>query len=403
MPDTGLIDAYATEVKAEFESILEFWMKNLPDENYGGYAGRIKGDNARDQISEKGAVLNSRILWTFSAAYNHTGEGQYLEYADRAYRYLVEHFIDPVHGGVYWTLNQNGEPAETKKLISAQAFAIYGLSEYFKCDPLVEVLSAAVNIFKLIEEHGLDKVNGGYAEAFDREWAPLEDQRVHDNDENEKKSMKTQLHLVEAYASLFMVWQDEKLKSALVALLNNFNEHIINKETGHVELFFDEKWNPKSNIVSYGHDIEAAWLLVEAAGLTGEEELMEKFQQVAVRLAGAATEGLDDDGALWYEKVNGNMIREKHWWPQAEAMVGFFNTWQLSNDVSFLERSINSWRFIQQVLLDTPAGEWHWGVDEHNNPLPGKDKAGIWKCPYHNVRACIEILNRTTTMGLSAD
>src|SRR5687767_3030371 len=146
MPDTVLIDAYATEVKAEFDSILEFWMKNMPDENYGGYVGRIKGDNSRDQISEKGAVLNSRILWTFSAAYNHTGEGQYLEYADRAYRYLVEHFIDPVHGGVYWTLNQNGEPAETKKLISAQAFAIYGLSEYFKCDPLVEVLSAAVNI-----------------------------------------------------------------------------------------------------------------------------------------------------------------------------------------------------------------------------------------------------------------
>ncbi|HTE23176.1 AGE family epimerase/isomerase [Flavitalea sp.] len=403
MPDSAILDTYALEVKTELDSILGYWMKNMPDEQYGGYIGRIKDDNSRDIKSEKGSVLNSRILWTFSAAYNHTGEGQYLEYADRAYRYFVEHFIDQVYGGVYWTLDQNGSPADSKKQIYAQAFAIYGLSEYYKCDPLPEILSAAINIFQLIENHSFDKEHGGYIEDFGRDWNQVNELSLGDKDPNKKKSMNTHLHLVEAYANLLMVWPDEKLRICLVQLMNNFADHIINKETGHLNLFFDEEWNLKSSVVSFGHDVEAAWLLQEAAHFTGEEDLVEKFQQVSISLATAAARGLDDDGGLWYEKDGDHLVREKHWWPQAEAMVGFFNTWQITNDDSFFERSLGSWRFVKTNLLDSHAGEWHWGVDEQNQPMIGQDKAGIWKCPYRNGRACMEILNRITTMGLSTD
>jgi mannobiose 2-epimerase len=400
MSDATILDDYALEIKTELDSILEYWMKNMPDDVNGGYIGRIGSNNIRDTNSLKGSVLNSRILWTFSAAYNHTGEGKYLEYADRAYGYFVEHFIDRDSGGVYWTVDPKGNPVDTNKHIYAQAFAIYGLSEYFKCDPLAEVLVAAINIFNLIENYSLDKEHGGYLEAFARDWSPIADLRLSEKDVNAKKSMNTHLHLVEAYANLLMIWPDEKLKAALVRLLQNFQDHIINHETGHLELFFDEEWNRQSETVSFGHDVEAAWLLQEAAGLTGEEELTEKFQQVSLDLATAAARGLDEDGALWYGEQGNQLVREKHWWPQAESMVGFFNAWQLNNDISYLEKSVNSWRFVKSNLLDTGAGEWHWGVDEQNQPIPGQDKAGIWKCPYHNARACMEILNRITTIGL---
>jgi mannobiose 2-epimerase len=400
MLDTTILDDYALEVKTELDSILEYWMKNMPDDVNGGYIGRIKDDNSRDVTALKGAVLNSRILWTFAAAYNHTGEGKYLEYADRAFRYLANYFIDPDHGGVYWTVAPNGDPADTKKQIYAQAFAIYALAEYYKCDPVSEVILPAINIFQLIENHSFDKENGGYTEAFARDWNPISDLRLSEKDANEKKTMNTHLHLVEAYANLITVWPDEKLKDCLVRLLNNFPDHIIDKETGHLNLFFDELWNNKSTIVSFGHEIEAAWVLQEAAALTGEEELIEKFQQVSLNLAAAGAVGLDEDGGLWYEKDGDHLVREKHWWSQAEAMVGFFNAWQLRNDTTYLERSLKSWNFIKTSLLDLPAGEWHWGVDGQNLPLAEKDKAGIWKCPYHNARACMEILNRITTLGL---
>jgi mannobiose 2-epimerase len=400
MTEVELLDIYAAEVQSELTGILEYWMKNMPDNQFGGYIGRIKDDNTRDAQSQKGSVLNSRILWAFSAAYNQTGEGKYLDHADRAYRYFIEHFIDKEYGGVYWSVEHNGEPADTKKQIYAQAFAIYALAEYYKCDPSQEVLLAAIDIFQHIEKHSFDNEHGGYLEAFSREWDLLSDQRLSEKDANEKKTMNTHLHLLEAYANLFIILPDDKLKERISKLLDNFLDHFINENTGHLELYFDDEWNLKSTTISYGHDVEAAWLLPEAAELTGEEDIIEKFHQASVNLATAAVTGLDEDGGLWYESNAGNMVREKHWWVQAEAMVGFFNAWQINNDAAFLEKSYSSWHFIKTSLLDQPAGEWHWGTDENNVLMSNKDKAGLWKCPYHNARACMVILNRIMTLDV---
>ena len=400
MTEIELLDTYAAEVQSELNNILDYWMKNMPDQQYGGYIGRIKGDNTRDVKSQKGCVLNSRILWTFSAAYNQTGEGKYLDHADRAYRYFVEHFIDREYGGVYWTVEYNGEPADTKKHIYAQAFAIYALAEYYKCDPSQEVLQAAIDIFQHIEKYSFDNEHGGYLQAFSREWELLSDMRLSEKHANEKKAMNTHLHLVEAYSNLFIVLPDERLKERISMLLDNFLDHFINKTTGHLDFFFDDEWNLKSTTISYGHDVEAAWLLPEAAGLIGADEIIEKIQQASVNLATAAATGLDDDGGLWCESVAGAIVREKHWWVQAEAMVGFFSAWQLNNDVSFLQKSYDSWHFVKTNLLDQSAGEWHWGTDEQNQPMTSHDKAGLCKSPYHNARACMVILNRITTLDL---
>jgi mannobiose 2-epimerase len=161
-------------------------------------------------------------------------------------------------------------------------------------------------------------------------------------------------------------------------------------------LFFDENWNRRSTTVSYGHDIEATWLLQEAAMVIEDQPLTDKIKQLNIKITDATLNGVDTDGGLWYEyePESDHLIKEKHWWPQAEAMVGFYNTWQITGDDKYLQLSLNNWEFVKEYILDKKNGEWLWGINDKGEPMPGEDKAGLWKCPYHNSRACIEIIRR---------
>ena len=207
--------------------------------------------------------------------------------------------------------------------------------------------------------------------------------------------MNTHLHLLEAFPNLYRIWTNEKLEERITELIFIFLNHIIDPETHHMVLFFDEKWNRKSKIVSYGHDIEASWLLVEAAAQIKNASFAEQVKNESVQLATATTDGLDKDGGLWYEfnLEKDDLVKEKHWWPQAEAMVGFFNAWQISGDQNFLQRSLDSWQFIREYILDKKNGEWFWGITEDKKVM-NEDKVGLWKGPYHNSRACIELIKR---------
>ncbi len=120
------------------------------------------------------------------------------------------------------------------------------------------------------------------------------------------------------------------------------------------------------------------------------------YQQHAKALTSAASEGLDEDGGLWYEYdvQYKKLIKQKHWWVQAEAMVGYLNAYQITGDENYLQHSINTWKFVQKQILDGQNGEWFWGVDDVYNVMPNEDKAGFWKCPYHNSRACMEVMKR---------
>ncbi len=347
------------------------------------------------EVPPKGSVLNSRILWAFSAAYNLTGNLDYLYTAERAFDYVIDHFIDKEYGGVYWTVDFKGNPGDAKKQIYALAFAIYGLSEFYQCNKNQAAKEMAIELYDLIVRHSYDTINGGYVEALSRDWKELPDLRLSKKDANEKKSMNTHLHLLEGFTNLYRIWPNEVLNRKIIELLHIFDDYIIDKRSGHLGLFFDEKWRVKSNLISYGHDIEAAWLLQEAAEIAGDKEHVEKITLQSVRLANAAAEGLDSDGGLWYEyDINGrHLIKEKHWWPQAEAMVGFYHASQITGDKSFFKRSMASWQFVKDHILDKVNGEWFWGVTE-NYSLMNEDKVGIWKCPYHNSRACIELIRR---------
>ena len=388
------LQVYRSEVENELKRILGYWSRFTSDAGSGGFFGRIDEDNNADTTAPKGSVLNSRILWTFSAAYNQIRNKEYREIASRAFLYFFEYFIDRDYGGVFWTVDYLGQPLDAKKQVYALAFAIYGLSEYSKFDETGEAIAQAIELFRRLEKSAFDKERAGYIEAFSRDWKALGDLRLSAKDANEKKTMNTHLHILEAYTNLYRVWPDKVLKEKIILLISNFSRHIVNAGTSHLILFFDEDWNKRSATISFGHDIEASWLLYEAAITIGDESLIGKTQELSLKLSTAVLEGLDKDGGLWYEKEGDHLIVEKHWWPQAEAMVGFYNAWELSGDLAFLEHSINSWVFIKNHLLDKKHGEWFWGVNSDYSPMKGQDKVGLWKCPYHNGRACLEIMKR---------
>jgi cellobiose epimerase len=386
--------AYKKELEQELGSILRYWMEHTPDEEQGGFYGRIDGENNVHPDAPKGVVLNGRILWTFSAAYGYTKDPRWLQLAKRAYGYLLTHFMDRQCGGVFWSVDHTGNMLDGRKQIYGLAFCLYGLSEYHLATGDQPALAEAIGLFRLIERYSYDPRKKGYYEAFTRDWKQLEDLRLSPKDANEQKTTNTHLHILEAYANLYRAWPDGLLRDRVAGLLDVFTRHIINAGSGHMVLFFNEDWEPRSRLVSYGHDIEAAWLLQQSAGIAGDDYLKEKTRQLAVQMALAAAEGLDGDGGLWYEREGEILVREKHSWPQAEAMIGFFNAWQVNGEPEWLERSFASWAFVKKYIKDLTGGEWFWGIREDHSPMPGQDKAGFWKCPYHNSRACLEIIRR---------
>lgn len=394
----NLLQQYRDELKVELNSILAYWMEHTPDEKYGGFYGKIDQENRIDETASKGAVLNARILWSFSAAYNCIHNEKYFAIAHRAFQYITTYFIDKEFGGIYWTVNYKGEPEDTKKQIYALSFLQYACSEYYQSTKLEAAQKLAIDLYHLIEQYSFDVAQTGYLEAFTRQWQPIDDLRLSNKDANEKKTMNTHLHVLEAYTNLYRIWPDKALHQSIVLLIKNFTEHIINQKSWQLHLFFNENWAVKGDIVSYGHDIEASWLLLEAAEVIKDETLITQLKTVAVKMADAATEGLDDDGGLWYEKEKGHLVKQKHWWPQAEAMVGFFTAWQITGKQVYLQYSINSWQFVKNKIKDRKDGEWIWGINDIGKAMQGEDKVGLWKCPYHNSRACIELINRIETL-----
>jgi mannobiose 2-epimerase len=387
---------FKLEIKNELGQILDWWIRYSVDYENGGFYGKIDNQNTVSAHADKGLVLNARILYTFSAAYLLTNETKYLLASDRAFAYLVKYFLDQKHGGFYWSLASDGSKLNGKKQVYGQAFAIYGLTEYYKATQNQEVLSLAKNTYLLLEKHSFDRINSGYFEALTEDWEPIADLRLSEKDQNEKKSMNTHLHIIEAYANLFQVLPNASIKASIIGLLQNFEAYIINSKTNHLHLFFTETWEVKSSAVSFGHDIEAAWLLQEAAEISGGEEQIEKFKNIALQLTTAAIKGLSSNGGLYYEydPATQHWINEFHWWPQAEAMVGFFNAYQNTNEQKYLDYALNTWNFIKAYIKDQQNGEWFWGVHMDNSLMENEDKAGFWKCPYHNGRACMELLKR---------
>ena len=391
------LETLKTEAKDELvNNILPFWSGKMPDIENGGFFGRMDGSDHIHNDADKGCVLNARILWTFSSAFRVLKNPDYLKTAERSKDYLLEHFFDDKYGGVYWLLDHKGNMKDGKKQIYAQAFAIYGLTEYYRVTNDKICLEKAIELFHLIEEFSYDTQLGGYFEAFSREWGQIDDLRLSAKDANEKKTMNTHLHVLEAYTNLYRIWKNDSLRKQLRNLIENFTDKIVNLKTYNLNMFFDEEWNDKTDLVSYGHNIESSWLIYEAAQVLGDEEISKKVKKICLRIAEKSKEGLMGDGSMIYEKFfNSDRIdTDRHWWVQAETVVGFLNAYHLTGREEFLNISLAEWRFIKTHLIDRQNGEWHWSVNQNLQANLKEDKAGFWKCPYHNSRMCLEIIER---------
>jgi mannobiose 2-epimerase len=373
------LDILRAEVRAELENdILPFWLDRMQDPA-GGFYGQMDGSGRLIPDAPRGGILCARILWTFSSAYRVLGRSEYLDAARNAFMQIRDKFFDREFGGIYWSLNADGTPLDTKKQFYAIAFAVYGCAEFFRATGEEEALELAIKLWRSIEDHSLDSIKGGYIEACTRDWQPIADMRLSEKDRNDAKTMNTHLHILEGYTGLYRVWKDETLRRRLVDLCEIFMNKIVRPD-GHLGLFFDEDWRSQSDTVSYGHDIEASWLLCETAELLDDPALLARVRACCSRIAAASLEGLQPDGSMIYEDHD----TDRHWWVQAETVVGCLNQ-------GWTDRAIRCWEYIKSNLI-APDGEWYWSVDERGIPNTRDDRAGFWKCPYHNGRMCMEIL-----------
>ena len=425
-----MVDAY--KMKAEMQdvlkkNILHFWMTQMVDEEHGGFYGRMDHSGTLHPDAEKGAILNARILWSFSAAYRVLGNPEYLAMATRAKDYIIDHFIDPEYGGIYWSVDYKGQPLDTKKQFYAIGFAIYGLTEYARATADREALDYALQLYDCIEEHAFDRVHNGYIEACTRAWGKIEDMRLSELDANYPKSQNTHLHIIEPYTNLLRCLKElhaqescdyvpvlgsvlpigitipvetiVAVETSLRNLIDIFTEKILNPETCHLDLFFEMDWTRGAgHLESYGHDIECSWLMHEAALVLGDKKVLAKVEPIVRKVAKASEKGLRPDGSLIHEANldTGHVDDDLHWWVQAENVVGCFNLYQYFGDESALEKAVRCWDYIKSQLIDYEHGEWYWSRHSDGSLNTSDDKAGFWKCPYHNSRMCLEIIERIT-------
>jgi mannobiose 2-epimerase len=377
------------------EDILRYWLDHTRDRRRGGFYGVITADGTVVPDAPRGALLTSRILWTFSAAYRHYRDPQYLEMATWAYRDLLDRFWDKENGGLYWEVSPEGRPTDPRKQIYGQVFGIYAFAEYFRATGEKAALDRAIEIYRLVELHAKDPVHGGYFEVYSNDWVRNEDASVGLIGRDDAKSQNTHIHILEAYTNLLRVWPDSGLRESQRALTEIILDRIIDPKTHHLVLFLDAAWKPVSSHFSYGHDIELSWLVVEAAHVLGDPALVSKAEAMALKIADTTLrEGIDGEGGVYNEgTVQGVTDAGKEWWPQAEAVVGFLNAYQISRDPRYFAASIRTWRFIQDKFVDRRQGDWYQTLDAANEMRP-RPKVTVWKCPYHNSRCCLEAIER---------
>ena len=326
------------------------------------------------------------------------GDKRDLELARRAFDVLESKFHDNEHGGYFWRIDASGDPLDRTKKIYGQAFCIYALSEFHLATSEPAALEAALRLFELIETHAWEPQFRGYIEVRAADWSEAADLRLSDKDMDVARSMNTHLHLLEAYTNLMLATIDPRVVMRLDELISIFGRHIIRRDPGgfHLDHFFDEAWKLCSDSRTYGHDIEAAWLLGEAAEALRGDELRETAKLWAIELARSTlAEGLDADGGLAYEGREGSVISaDRDWWCQAEAVVGFWHAFELSREPAFADAAVAVWHFIKRSMVDRTHGEWFWRVRADGSVDESEPKISEWKGPYHTVRMCLEMLRR---------
>ncbi|MDR0495684.1 MAG: AGE family epimerase/isomerase [Treponema sp.] len=374
-------------------SLIPFW-HGLRDDERGGFYGLVNFDLTVNKEADKGCILNSRILWFFANAYLLLKDDSLLSDARHAYQFMREHCIDKENGGVYWSVRYDGGAADSSKHTYNQAFAVYALASYYEASQDGEALALAFEIYRLIESKCCD--SGGYGEAYDRAFKPVSNEKLSENGVMAARTMNTLLHVFEAYSGLYQAEKNAELGQCLRRILDTFADKVYNPEKNRLEVFFDADMRSIIDLHSYGHDIEASWLVDWGTSLLGDEALSAKIAAVNSSLARKVFATAYHDRSVWYECEKGVNATYREWWVQAEALVGFLHEYQKHPEKNeYLDAAKDIMSFIQEFMVDQrPGSEWYARVDEKGKPDAGQPIVGPWKCPYHNGRMCFEIMRR---------
>ena len=383
-----------SELKQELVGhILPFWM-TLIDQEFGGYYGRVDHNLVIRKDAPKSAIITSRILWSFSTAYNLLKEYKYKMHADHAYHFIIDKFLDKKNGGLYLLTDREGNPIDKRKHINNLSYAIYAFSEYYKVNNHTDVKNIAIDFFELIESK--KNTEGYYLEEFDEKWIKKKNVFLDRDNLHAEFTFNTYIHILEAYTSLYSIWQPERLLNLITNLLTVIEEKIFYSAGGTFNEFFDGNWNSLINLKNFGHDIEVSWLLSRTLDIIGfkSQNIMKIIFEICKNVHREAL----IEGSVILESVNGIKKTIRMWWVQTEAMIGFFNAYQLIEDEKFLEDVFTIWDYIKLYFIDKrESGEWFSSISNDHNPLQEVDIVDSWKGPYHNTRMCIELMQRIGT------
>lgn len=375
-------------------SLIPLWNK-MKDETNGGFYGYADSKGNPDVKSVKGVILNSRILWFYASAYQLLRKPELLEMADHAYRFLVDFCFDSQYSGVYWSVNYDGTVCDDTKHTYNQAFAIYALSAYYQASKKKEALNLAYVLYHVIEEKCRD--SNGYLEAFKRDFTPSSNEKLSENGVIAERTMNTLLHVLEAYSELYRADPFYEVGDSIRSILRLFEKKIYDSEKQICDVFFDADYHSLIDLESFGHDIETSWLIDRGCSVLEDKAYQKEMQPMINGLAEAAYRNAFDEhqNALNNEREGDCVDRQKIWWVQAESVVGFYNAYQKNpKKTEYLHTAEKIWEFIQHHVIDSKSGEWIESIPADN--LPDIEQALVhpWKCPYHNGRMCMEMIQR---------
>jgi cellobiose epimerase len=386
------------------ENIAPFWYDKSIDRQQGGYTINFGPQGEAKGPGTKMIVTQARTVWLFSrlarAGYRRK---EYLQAADHGYRFLKEKMWDKKNGGFYWEVDATGDKLlKPKKHLYGQSFALYAISEYYLASQRKDVLDFAVQFFNLLESKSHDKTYGGYVEFFNEDWtAPQSGEQVYmGGGEVSFKLMNTHLHLLEAMTTFYRASKLPLAKERLVELIGIESNAVVRKGLGACTDKYERDWTPRLEgdyaRVSYGHDLENIWLLVDACKAAGINDypyldLYRTLFDYSLKYGYDAEKG----GFYYFGQFNRPAENlEKSWWVQAEALVSALYMYRLTRDQKYRAIFEKTFDFIEKYQVDWKYGEWHATI------TPGGaargDKAQPWKGGYHNGRAmieCLEILN----------
>jgi len=383
-------------------SVLQFWIDHAQDKEYGGILGRLNRRGEPIGSGNKSVVLISRSLWSFSEAYRRYPDPAYQRMAAECLKFLRDKMWDKDHGGYYFMVSREGKIVNSTKELNPMSYTMEGMAEYALAFHDDQVAREARDLFRVIDQHAHDEQNGGYRIAFTADWQFIKDYKDGPNAAGSfgRKSYDWHLGLVESLATLYGVTGDAQVRARLEELLDIFVNKIIDADTGYGRYYFHDDWSVAdrdgdSKQSEYGLDLEASWLIVEAAQRVGRQ------QDAKIRRASLAL--VDHALRYGFDKEHGGVYRfgpaaepatnkDMEWWQQCEALVAFLNSYQFTGDPKYWQAFNQEATFFMDRFSDHQYGEVYTALF-HDGRIDDT-KVDPWKAPYHVTRAFLEIISR---------